>query len=208
MSGKGRAIDTVESESRREPVGPLEVVEQAPHEVPTDVHAVIDGPPDAPQDLGDVGDALGVVLGGDPTLGQEDGKTGDRRGPPGTVLDSLWPVLVAHLGDGNSGLVGSLAFGAEVHTRVALDTDEVVALRSPHEPVFQDLLSGFEHLFSARVGHHLVHRQRQAHRKVTWSRPKGVDGETMGSHDVSRSRPDVGRNHPSPPAAMTRGRSP
>src|ERR1700691_3818218 len=192
MSGECRAIDTVESESRCKPIGPLEVVEQAPHEVPTDVHTVIDGALDSSEDLGDVGDALRIVLGSDATLGEQDGEAGDRRGPPRTMFNSLWPVFVAHLRDRNSGLVRGLAFGAEVHTRVALDTDEVVAFSSPHKSVLKDLASGCKYLFSARIGHHFVHQQRKAHRKVTWSRPKGVDGETMCSHDclVHREVPD------------------
>ena len=109
---------------------------------------------------------------------------------------------------GHSRLVRGLALGTEVHTRVALDADEVVALGPPHEPVLEDLLSGLEHLFAARIRHHLVHRQRQAHRKVAWTRPNGVDGETMGSHDclVHRQVPD--EIILDPRRATTRGRSP
>ena len=52
-AGERLRVDTVQSELGPESEGPLEVVEQAPHEVPTDVHAVIEGAPHSAQDLGD-----------------------------------------------------------------------------------------------------------------------------------------------------------
>ena len=114
------------------------------------------------------------------------------------MLDSLRPVLVSHLGEGHAGLVGGLALGTEVHPRVALDPDEVVTLGGPHEPVLEDLLGGGEHLLTARVGHHLVHGQGQAHGKFTGSRPQGLDRQAMGpDHGVVHGEvPDEVVLHP------------
>ena len=96
------------------PVGPLEVVEQAPHEVPAYVYAFIESAPHATQDFGEIGDALGVVIGGDSTLRQKHRETGHCRGSSGTVLHSLRPILVSHLGCGHPRVIGSLALGSEV----------------------------------------------------------------------------------------------
>src|ERR1019366_10787992 len=100
MPGEGHVIDAVESELGSKPIGPLEIVEQAPHEVAAYVHTVIEGAPNTAQDLGEIGDPLGVVVGGDATLRQEHRDAGHRRGSSGAVLYPLRPVLVTHLGDG------------------------------------------------------------------------------------------------------------
>src|ERR1039457_588482 len=182
MAGECLPIDAVESELGPKPVGPLEIIEQAPHEVPTYVHTIVKRPSYPTQDLGYIGDALGIVLGGDPTLCKEHRYAGHRRGSSGTMLDSLRPVFVTHLGDGHSRLVGSLALGTEVHARIALDPDEVVPLGSSKEPVLQNLAGRFEHAFPARFGHHLVHGQGQAYAEFAGPRPQGVDAPTVCSH--------------------------
>ena len=71
MPGKCLTIDAVESELGPESVRPLEVIEQAPHVEPAYVHAVVESSPHTTQDLHQIGDSLGVVVCGDPTLGQE-----------------------------------------------------------------------------------------------------------------------------------------
>ena len=68
---EGLRVDAVESELGPESEGPLEVVEEAPHEIAADVHTVVEGAPYAAQDLGQVDGALGVVVGGDAALGQQ-----------------------------------------------------------------------------------------------------------------------------------------
>src|ERR1700683_2156774 len=128
MADERLPIDAVEPELGREPVGPLEIVEQAPHEVPAYVHTIIKSAPYTAQDLAQVGDSLCVIVGGNSTLRKKHWHAGHRRGSAGTMLYALGPVFVTHLGDGHSRLVGSLALGAEVHAGIALDPDEVVPL--------------------------------------------------------------------------------
>ena len=65
-------VNAVQPELWLKSVRPLEIVEQAPHEVPAYIHAVIDCTSYPAQDFGKVGDPLIVILGSDPTFRQKD----------------------------------------------------------------------------------------------------------------------------------------
>ncbi len=95
MASEGVAIDAVETELGPKPETPLKVVEQAPYEVPADIHAVIETTLDAEQGLGQVGDALVVFIGSNPFSVTSTGKP-VAAAAAGLVLYDPRPVLVSH----------------------------------------------------------------------------------------------------------------
>src|SRR5262249_38876374 len=107
---KGFAVYFIKPKLWLEPVGPLEIVEQTPGEVPTDVYSFVQTSQDAPEGVGHIPDALDVVVGRNPVLGDDYGDAGIVGRSANGVLDHLGPVLVAHLRLGDGGIVCGLAF--------------------------------------------------------------------------------------------------
>src|SRR5262249_57312320 len=123
-----------EPERRAIAEDPLEVVEQAPVEIPAYVHAVAQAGEHAAERLLDVGDTFGVVECRDPVLGDEEGNVpGEVPCAPDGRLQRLRPELVAHLGAPHAGLGAPYVVWAEAVSGMRLVGEKVVAARCVEE---------------------------------------------------------------------------
>src|SRR5204862_7820166 len=132
-----RAVDGHQAEGGAVAEDPLEVVEQAPVDVAADGDPGGEAGEHAAERAPDELDALGVGLGPDAVLGDQDGDT--VRHFPGTAdgrFQRLGPELVAHLRQAHAALGSEHALGTEAHARVALHTEEVVPGRGLEVDVF------------------------------------------------------------------------
>ena len=85
---------------------PLEVVEQAPYEEPADIDSIADADVDIAQHAIEIGDALAVVLGGDPALGDQHRQAGElcsRRTQWATACGQFSVPIWVCWTDGSSG---------------------------------------------------------------------------------------------------------
>ena len=170
---------------------PLEVVQEAPDEIAPQVDPFLQTAVGAAQRLAEKVDALGVVGGGDPVLGHHDRAPAHGGGPAHAVLHAPGPVLVAHLGEADRGIVGVDALGPEVHSGVALHADEVVACGGAQEDVLEHLLRPVAQGLATLVGDDLGHRQGEADGEAARPRSQLVDGQAVGPDHGVVDRPEA-----------------
>src|SRR5262249_32407393 len=166
-----RPIDGDEPERRAIAEDPLEVVEQAPVEIPAYVHAVAQAGEHTAERLLDVGDTFGVVERRDPVLGDAEGNVpGEGPCAPDGRLQRLRPDLVAHLGAPHAGLGSPDAVGADAESGVRLHAEEVVAARGVEEYLLHRAPLRVALRLAAVHSLVVLHGEREPHRRAAGSR--------------------------------------
>ncbi len=87
------------------------------------------------------------------------------------------------------GVVGRQPVRAEVHARVALHADEVVAAGGAQEDVLEHLFRRIAQALPALAGRDLGHGERETDREVAGPGPQHVDGQSVRAHHRLVDRP-------------------